>query len=137
MILGACSSPVPHLELLYQRDSRAWCPLSDMAHALNGNSPASDLIVVHSIPSGLIGIARYYDGEAELAAWVEQLGERTVPDSFHDFARGKSGVLLVRIHEVSWPCPLDDWLRANTVLEWEKTIESAKVASFRPKDATF
>jgi hypothetical protein len=113
-------------------DSRSWCPLREAAHAAERSQSDQDLVLVHSIPSGMLGIARYYRGESVLAPWVEQLGGRRLPDSLLALARGKERVHLVRIHEVGAPFPAEDWLREHAVLDAEKRIMSAHVRHFRP-----
>jgi hypothetical protein len=120
---------------MMQRASRSWSPLREVAHALERESTESSLILVHSIPSGVLGIARYYQGEAPLAAWVEQLGGRRVPESFLALARGKEQVVLVRAHEVGAPCPLEEWLRAEATLSFEGRRESILLRNVRPKGA--
>jgi SAM-dependent methyltransferase len=125
-----CAAWLPHLKLMHYRSSRSWCPLREVAGMLESAAGPQDLIVVHSIPSGVLGVARYYCGEAPLAAWVEQLGERQVPGSFLPLARADQRVALVRVHEVGAACPLEDWLRANASPEGEGKRESARLLTF-------
>jgi hypothetical protein len=131
-VLGAlCVAWAPHLELMARMTSRSWCPLREVAHTAGG--VAGEIVLVHSIPSGLLGVARYYGGEAELAPWVEQLGRRTLPGSVQFLARGKRKIHLVRVHEVSAACPVEDWLRENAALGQQWKRDSARVLHFRPR----
>ena len=65
----------PNLVSIYQGISRGGEPLRDVARAVSSDGGPSELILAHSIPSGVLGIARYANGSAEFASWVGQLGE--------------------------------------------------------------
>jgi hypothetical protein len=90
------------------------------------------LILVHSIPSGVLGIARYADGPAELASWVGQLRTRRVPESLNALVAGRTRILFVKVHPVGEPAPEEQWLRTNAVISKETHIGSARVIDFRP-----
>jgi 4-amino-4-deoxy-L-arabinose transferase-like glycosyltransferase len=122
----------PHMKYVVERPSRSWCPLREVARGLEGQSDAQQVVVVHSIPSGVLGIARYYRGEAPIAAWVEQLGQRKVDVDLDELATGRTMVHLVRIHEVGAAAPVEDRLRAEAELVWEGRRESATITHFRP-----
>ena len=115
--------------------SRREQPLSQVAHAASLDGSASELILVHSIPSGVLGIARYANASASLASWVGQLGERQVPDSIRALAEGRTRIRFVRFHEVMQPAPEEDWLRANAEVLSEMHFGRVLVVDFRPKDS--
>ena len=121
----------PNLERLLGLRSRSWCPLREVARGLEPHDAPDHLVLVHSIPSGVLGIARYHRGQAPIAAWVEQLGEREVPDSLTALARGSTLIHLVRVHEVGAPAPVEDYLRAHAELVWEGQRESARLTHYR------
>ena len=98
-------------------------------------SSPSQLILAHSIPSGVLGIARYVNGSAALASWVGQLGERQVPDSIHALVAGRSRIRFVRVHEVGQPAPEEDWLRKHAEVVSEMRLGTAIVVDFRPKSS--
>jgi 4-amino-4-deoxy-L-arabinose transferase-like glycosyltransferase len=125
----------PSLVSIYQAISRREQPLSDIAHAVSLDGSPSELILVHSIPSGVLGIARYANGSAALASWVGQLGERQVPDSIHALVAGRTRIRFVRVHEVGQPAPEEDWLRENAEVLSEMHLGRALVVNFRPKDS--
>jgi|SRR2546423_8048273 len=75
-----------------------------------------DLVLVHSIPSGVLGIARYFDGAAAMTSWVGQLGNRRVPESMETLASGRTCISFLKIHEVGASAPEEDWLRANAAV---------------------
>jgi hypothetical protein len=122
----------PNVLSIYGNQSRNWQPIREVSHSVCANSSSSDLILIHSIPSGVLGIARYADGPAELASWVGQLRTRRVPESIHKLAAGRTRVLFVRVHAVGEPAPEEDWLRANAVVSHETRLDSARIIDFRP-----
>jgi Dolichyl-phosphate-mannose-protein mannosyltransferase len=120
---------------IYRKDSRSWQPLREVAGAVISNGSPSDLILVHSIPSGVLGVARYANGSAALASWVGQLGMRRMPQSLHALAAGRTRILFVKVHDVEEPAPEEDWLRANAVVFHEMRLAAATVVDFRPRDS--
>src|SRR5262249_12809810 len=125
----------PNLVSIYQAASRREQPLSEVAHAVSSGGSPSELILVHSIPSGVLGIARYANGSAALASWVGQLGERQVPDSIDALVAGRTRIRFVRFHDVMQPAPEEDWLRENAEVLSEMRFGEARVVDFGPKDS--
>jgi hypothetical protein len=126
---------VRELVSIYRKDSRSWQPLREVARAVSSNGSPSDLILVHSIPSGVLGVARYANGSAALASWVGQLGMRRMPQSLHALAAGRTRILFVKVHDVGESAPEEDWLRANAVVFHEMRLAGATVVDFRPRDS--
>ena len=120
---------------IYRKDSRSWQPLREVAKAVSSNGSPSDLILVHSIPSGVLGVARYANDSAALASWVGQLGMRQMPQSLHALAAGRTRILFVKVHDVEEPAPEEDWLRANALVFHETRLAAATVVDFRPRDS--
>jgi 4-amino-4-deoxy-L-arabinose transferase-like glycosyltransferase len=89
-----------------------------------------DLVIVHSIPSGVVGIARYLPPEVPVAAWVGQLEQRRVPDDVAALVAGRRRVALVRIHAVGAPAPELDWLRQHATFRGPATADDAPVLWF-------
>ena len=125
----------PNVLSIYGSPSRNWQPIREVSHSVSAPSSSSDLILIHSIPSGVLGIARYADGPAELASWVGQLRTRRVPESIRKLAAGRTRILFVRMHEVGEPAPEEDWLRGNAVVSHETRLGSARIIDFRPLQA--
>jgi hypothetical protein len=125
---------IPNL-LTLQRKRLPWMPVREIARFASANDSRSDLILVHSIPSGVLGIARYADGPAPLASWVGQLGNRRTPESLQKLAAGRTRIWFLKLHEVGEPAPEETWLRANAVVVEEKQFEMAKAIDFRPRNA--
>jgi 4-amino-4-deoxy-L-arabinose transferase-like glycosyltransferase len=107
-------------------------PMREIAHAASVNNSPSDLILVHSIPSGVLGIARYAAGPAPLASWVGQLGNRRVPESVRTLATGRTRIRFVEVHGVREPTPEENWLRANAVVCHEMRLGSGRIVDFQP-----
>jgi hypothetical protein len=128
----------PNVLSIYRSQSRSWSPIREISRAACVNISPSDLILIHSIPSGVLGIARYADGRAVLASWVGQLRTRRVPESLNALTAGRTRVVFVNVHEVREPAPEEQWLRANAIVFRETRLSSGRIVDFRPVDsATF
>jgi 4-amino-4-deoxy-L-arabinose transferase-like glycosyltransferase len=90
----------------------------------------ADLVIIHSIPSGVLGVARYLPPAVPVAAWVGQLDQRRVPEDVSALVAGRRRVVFVRIHDVGAPAPEEDWLRAHARLIGEGTSEGPSVLAF-------
>ena len=126
---------LPNLATIYEGDSRKAQPFSEIANAVSSDGNPSELILAHSIPSGVLGIARYANGSAALASWVGQLGKRQVPDSIRALVAGRSRIRFVRVHEVEQSAPEEDWLRKHADVVSEMRLGTAVVVDFRPKSS--
>ena len=122
----------PNILSIYRAQSRSWSPIREISRAASLNSSPTDLILVHSIPSGVLGIARYADGPVTLASWVGQLGAREVPESIRKLAAGRTRIVFVKVHEVREPAPEEDWLRANAMVFRERRVATGRIVDFRP-----
>jgi Dolichyl-phosphate-mannose-protein mannosyltransferase len=126
------------LRSLYQQRARNLEPFRAAARIASTGTDASDLILVHSIPSGVLGIARYSNGPAPIASWVGQLETRRVPVSLTSLIRDRNRISLIKLHEVGQPAPEEDWLRSNSQVLQEKRIGAATIVQFKSKStATF
>jgi uncharacterized membrane protein len=121
---------------IYRKQWRGRQPFRQVARAVIKTGNTSDLILIHSIPAGVLGLARYLDGPVQLASWIQQLGTRRVPESLHSLVTGRQRILFVRVeHALRESKPEEDWLRANARMVEEKHFESVTVMEFRPKSA--
>jgi hypothetical protein len=126
---------LPNLATIYEGGSRKAQPFSEIAEAISSDDGPSQLILAHSIPSGVLGIARYVNGSAPLASWIGQLGERQVPDSIHALVAGRPRIRFVRVHDVGQPAPEEDWLREHAKVFSEMRLGRAVIVDFRPKNS--
>jgi hypothetical protein len=118
------------LRNIYRQDTRNLEPFRDAARIASTGSDESDLILVHSIPSGVLGIARYSNGPTPIASWVGQLGTRRVPASLTNLIANRKRITLIKLHEVGQPAPEEDWLRSNGKILQEKRIGAATIVQF-------
>jgi hypothetical protein len=131
----------PNLWRFYRAPWRNASALCEIAGAASLNNQPSDLVLVHSIPSGVVGIAHYFNGPAAMASWVGQLGTRQMPESLRSLAAGRKRILFIKVHEVGEPAPEEEWLRANAVVFHEirlgitSRLVSATLVDFRPKNS--
>jgi mannosyltransferase len=130
VILLAWSSGV---RAILRLPSRQLEPYREVAESLSATVAPEDLVLVHSIPSGVLGIARYANGATMMASWVGQLGQRRVPADLEALTEGRAKVIVVRIHEVGEPAPQESWLRVHARLVDESRREAARISAFRPR----
>ena len=123
----------PNLVSIYKNISRNAEPFREVARALSSDASPSQLVLAHSIPSGVLGIARYAHDSAPFASWVGQLGERQVPDSIRALVGVRTRIRFVRVHEVGQPAPEEHWLRENAEVVSDIRLGSAVLVDFRPK----
>jgi hypothetical protein len=126
---------------MYLNDTRHFEPVRLMGQLLAARTGPSELVIVHSIPSVVAGVARYLEGQGVaaggpgFASWVGQLRERRVPESLQSLAAGRRRIILVKIHEAGEPAPEEDWLREHAKLVDEYKRQSATVLTFVPLGA--
>jgi hypothetical protein len=124
---------------MYLDDSRCLQPLDDIGHMVTQRAGPSDLVLVHSAPSGVVGVARYldrYGASAKgivLASWVGRLGQWRVADDMPRWVAGRRQVIFIKVHDVAEPAPEENWLRDHTHLASSDTREEATLLYFVPK----
>lgn len=128
----------PSLLGIYGKTSRGNQPFLRVAQLLRQTTNSADVILVHSIPAGVLGIARYTDTPAGITSWVEQLKTHRVPESLNEIADHNRRLWYIWIeHNLREPRPELDWLRQNAELVSSKRAESITVMEFRPKNTEF
>lgn len=123
----------PSLVAISRQTSRNLQPLAEVARVLDTNATSSDMILVHSIPSGVLGFARYANGAAPIASWVQQLGSRQVPESIASLTAARKRVFLVKVHTAGAPAPEEEWLRAHAEVSKEMHLQDIKIIVFQPE----
>ncbi len=86
-----------------------------IAAELESWAAPTDLILVNSIPSGVVGMARYLHRDLPILSWVIQLEHRQ-PNDLQRLLAGRTGVALVQIHSPAGRSPAEPWLEANARL---------------------
>jgi 4-amino-4-deoxy-L-arabinose transferase-like glycosyltransferase len=89
-----------------------------------------DVVIVHSIPSGVLGLTRYLGDRPAVASWVGQLGRRRVPADTEILTTGERRVALVEVHELQAPAPEEVWLRENARLVGAQELRDARLLFF-------
>jgi hypothetical protein len=122
----------PGLRAIARNGSRNGAALAEAARELGGRAHAeSDLILVHSIPSGLLGLARYMEAPVPMASWVGQLGTRRVPESVRTLTAGRRVTFLVVAHAVGEPAPEQAYLERHARLVRDDWREAVRIVEFR------
>jgi len=112
-------------------DARHTEPYRQAAGFLVHNAKPSDLVLVHSIPSGVCALARYVEpycgwgGCPRMASWVSRLGRRRVPEDVARLTEGRARVAYVKVHTLGDPTPEEAWLRQHgrvTSSFWAQSI---------------
>jgi hypothetical protein len=123
---------------MYRNQSRSYEPTRQIGQMLVEKTTASDLVIVHSIPSGVAGIARYMDygnpvrNGVGFVAWVGQLKQRRLPEDLHRLAAGRRRIFFVKFHEVGEPAPEAIWLESNANTKGQKQFEAVSWQIFVP-----
>ena len=127
---------------IFRNRARIQEEFDTIGRALAASSGPNDVIVVHSIPSGVIGVARYMtgvkgaNGGAELAGWTEQLKRRMAPEDLERLAAGKQRIFFVRAHDVWADAPEEKWLREHAKVAGGFNPGYAEVTEFVPREGS-
>jgi hypothetical protein len=87
-----------------------------------------DLVLVHSVPSGVIALSRYLQRDVPLAAWIEPLGLRQVPRGLERLLADRARVALIQVHHLDKPSPAEPWLREHAKLTGHQVYDTDRVA---------
>jgi 4-amino-4-deoxy-L-arabinose transferase-like glycosyltransferase len=112
---------------IVRQPSRPGAVYRALASELERWAGPGDLVLVHSIPSGVIGLSRYLERDLALAAWIEPLGLRQ-PEDLATLLAGHRRVALVQVHNVGQPSPAEPWLRAHGRLADRRVYDGGRDA---------
>jgi 4-amino-4-deoxy-L-arabinose transferase-like glycosyltransferase len=117
---------------------RPWEPYRQVGARLESWARPGDVVLVHSIPAGVVGMARYVKRDIPIASWVVGLGLRQVPADLQLLLTGHRRVALVKIHYLHLPSPAEAWLQEHARLVGRDTFpeSGAEVLYFEPSDGT-
>jgi hypothetical protein len=88
----------------------------------------TDLVLVHSVPSGVIGVSRYLMSDVPVAAWIEPLGLRSIPGDLERLLAGHARVALVQVHHLGRASPAESWLREHARLAAHQVYDDGRTA---------
>jgi hypothetical protein len=110
-----------------------WEPFREAARLVDGGAERGDVVIVHSTPSGVLGLARYMGGDTPIASWVGPLQQRRVPDDVERLTDGYRRVVFVWLHAVGETAPEEAWLRGNATIASEQSIGDGRIVYFLPR----
>jgi hypothetical protein len=123
---------------IFARPDRPGAVYRALAVELQRWAGPADLLLVHSVPSGVIALSRYLQRDVPLAAWIEPLGLRQVPGDLERLLAGRGRVALIQVHHLGVPSPAEPWLRRHArlighqVYDGDRAALSSDVASLTP-----
>jgi hypothetical protein len=126
---------LPGIRVVFLNGRGFWGGYRQVAVKVAGWAGPSDLVIVHSIPSGVVGIARYLTPDTQVAGWVEQLGRRRVPEDVVRLLHGRGRVALVVIHSGA-PAPEKVWLEKHATPAGGFRLLNARVLYFTAPEVT-
>ncbi|PZR71488.1 MAG: hypothetical protein DLM73_15745 [Chthoniobacterales bacterium] len=136
MALIVCSW-IPSILNIWRQDARIGEPYPKLIRAMALTGAKNEAVIVDSIPSGVLGFARYANSATEITSWIEPLGTRKIPDSLITFSHGYRRVLLVNIHGFHPSMPEETWLRKHFETANKRGIAGFEIVDFRSKAETF
>ncbi len=122
VLIGTLVAWVPGLRGTVVGPSRWFQPFPTIAERLEGWTAPEDLVIVSSIPSGVIALARYVDPRTPMASWVQALGNRRMPDDAEALTEGRCRVAFVAVHDLGVRAPVEQWLRERATATAEDVI---------------
>jgi uncharacterized membrane protein len=132
---------------IFRLEGRSHHPVREVAAAVRDRTDSGDLVLVHSIPSAAINLARYLEspnGSSRhvidarslplIATWVDQLGVKTSPADVARLVAGRHKVVYVRYHDLANAMVERDWLDDHGELVDTFRIEHIPVRVYKPAD---
>lgn len=124
---------------MYRNEARNSQAVREAAAWLLERASATEVVIVHSIPTGAAGLARYlhpdpgipYRGPV-VATWVPQLDNRRVPDDLRRLIDGGTAVYIVAFHTVGRPPPQIEWLDKHAILGRRQQFDRVVVWTYKP-----
>ena len=121
---------------MFVRPARWWQPFPELAAELDSSTSPADVVIIHSIPSGVLGVARYLPGEVPVASWVQRLEQRQVPGDIERLAAAACRVVLVKVHDLGTASTAEAWLRAHaTLLTEDRSVTHSEILYFQPSSS--
>jgi uncharacterized membrane protein len=88
---------------------RAGAVYPALASELDRRMGPDGVILVHSVPSGVIALSRALTREQPFLVWIEPLGLRK-PEDLEALLQGRRQVALVQVHNIGQASPAERWL---------------------------
>ena len=92
------------------------------------------VILVHSVPSGVIALSRALTREQPFLVWIEPLGLRK-PDDLGALLQGRRQVALIQVHNIGLASPDERWLDEHGRLTDRRIYDGSTDALTSMRDA--
>ena len=108
MLLGWTAGLAP----IVRQPSRPGAVYGALGSELERRVTPDGVVLVHSVPSGVIGLSRALKRELPFLVWIEPLALRR-PDDLPALLQGRRRVALVQVHNIGLAAPAERWLREH------------------------
>jgi hypothetical protein len=108
MLLGWIAGLAP----IVRQPSRPGAVYGALGSELERRVTPDGVVLVHSVPSGVIGLSRALKRELPFLVWIEPLALRR-PDDLPALLQGRRRVALVQVHNIGLAAPAERWLREH------------------------
>ena len=116
---------------ILRQPSRPGAVYGALASELERRVGPDGVVLVHSVPSGVIGLSRAITRELPFLLWIEPLALRQ-PDELPALLQGRHGVALVQVHNIGLASPAEAWLREHARLT-DRRIYDGTTDAFTPE----
>ena len=116
------------------RQRRAGAAYPALASELERRMGPDGVILVHSVPSGVIALSRSLTREQPFLVWIEPLGLRK-PDDLDALLQGRRQVALVQVHNIGLASPAERWLDEHGRLTDRRVYDGSTDALTSVRDA--
>jgi Dolichyl-phosphate-mannose-protein mannosyltransferase len=97
---------------MVRQPSRPGAVYGALASELERGVRPEGVVLVHSVPSGVIGLSRALSHEMPFLVWIEPLGLRRT-DELPALLQSRRQVALVQVHNVGLASPAERWLQEH------------------------
>ena len=116
------------------RQRRAGAAYPALASELERRMGPDGVILVHSVPSGVIALSRSLTREQPFLVWIEPLGLRK-PDDLDALLQGRRQVALVQVHNIGLASSAERWLDEHGRLTDRRIYDGSTDALTSVRDA--
>jgi hypothetical protein len=118
---------------VFTSEARPFQPLPEVArrlHKWRDTGATEPLVIVHSIPTGVIGLARYLDGNVEMFPSIIRVNNAPAPADIDRATAGYDRFAYVRFHDLGVASTYASWLSEHTQASGTEDIEGVQIRYF-------
>lgn len=119
------------LRTMHHNHARSNEPYARVALYIDRHAGPDTIVVMHSIPSGVTSLARYMESDTPIYAWVDQLGERQLPDDAAALIDRYPHIIFVDLHAVNAEPVQEAYYREHATVVEETSRGAARIIEFR------